>query len=110
MPPFMTGRSRPAAREGIPPLAAAFGPAEIDKAIVDALFRALGVDVFDGFKANAMGLDARLTPDLDDAVIAAYLGSRKPVTSVAVRHTVGSSIRSSRLATCMRRAAVVISS
>lgn len=76
-------------REGIPPLAAAFGPAEIDKAIVDALFRALGLDVFEGFKANAMGLDARLTPDLDEAVIAAYLGSRKPVTSVAVRHTVG---------------------
>jgi hypothetical protein len=76
-------------REGIPPLAAAFGPAEIDKAIVDALFRALGLDVFEGFKANGMGLDARLTPDLDDADIAAYLGSRKPVTSVAVRHTVG---------------------
>ena len=32
------------AREDIPPLAAAFGPAEIDKAILDALLRAAGAE------------------------------------------------------------------
>src|SRR6266478_6294762 len=33
-------------REDIPPLAAAFGPAEIDKAILDALLRAAGGNFF----------------------------------------------------------------
>ena len=32
------------AKEDIPPLAAGFGPAEIDKAILDALLRGLGVE------------------------------------------------------------------
>jgi hypothetical protein len=77
------------AREGIPGLAAAFGPAEIDKAILDALLRAYRVDVFGGLRDNIAGLDARLTPDIDDAAIAGYLQSRKPLSRIMVRHTVG---------------------
>ena len=77
------------AREDIPSLAAAFGPAEIDKAVLDALLRALGADVFTGLHDNVVGLDARLTPDLDEAAIAAFLTGRKPPASVAVRHTIG---------------------
>ena len=38
-------RSRPAPSEDIPPLAAAYGPAEIDKAILDALLRCAGVEL-----------------------------------------------------------------
>src|SRR5216684_9412427 len=48
------------AREDVPPLAAAYGPAEIDKAILDALLRALGVNFFDGMAQNIAGIDARL--------------------------------------------------
>jgi len=77
------------AREGIPGLAAAFGPAEIDKAILDALLRAYRRDVFGGLRDNIAGLDARLTPDIDDAAIARYLQSRNPLSRVMVRHTVG---------------------
>lgn len=77
------------AREGIPPLAAAFGPAEIDKALLDALLRAYGCDVFSGLKNNIAGLDARLTPDIDDGVIVNYLRSRSPLSQIMVRHTVG---------------------
>ncbi|KWV57752.1 hypothetical protein AS156_36680 [Bradyrhizobium macuxiense] len=77
------------AREDIPPLAAAFGPAEIDKAILDALLRAAGLGVFDGMAANIAGIDARLTPDLDDAAITRFLSTRKRFDRVAVRHTVG---------------------
>ncbi len=77
------------AREGIPGLAAAFGPAQIDKAILDALLRAQDCDVFTGLRDNIAGLDARLTPDIDDAAIAEYLASRKPQDTVMVRHTVG---------------------
>jgi hypothetical protein len=77
------------AREGIPGLAAAFGPAQIDKAILDALLRAYARDVFAGLRDNIAGLDARLTPDIDDAAIAAWLQSRNPPPRVMVRHTVG---------------------
>jgi L-alanine-DL-glutamate epimerase-like enolase superfamily enzyme len=77
------------AREDIPPLAAGFGPAEIDKAIVDALLRALGVNFFDGMAQNIAGIDARLSPDLGDTDIAQFLGGRQRLERVAVRHTVG---------------------
>jgi hypothetical protein len=77
------------AREGIPGLAAAFGPAEIDKAVLDALLRVCQRNVFDGLKENIMGLDARLTPDIDDGVISKYLQSRSPLSRIMVRHTVG---------------------
>jgi hypothetical protein len=77
------------AGEAILPLAAAFGPAEIDKAIVDALLRALGIDVFAGLAANVVGLDARLTPDLGQSTIDHFLASREPRSVIDVRHTVG---------------------
>jgi hypothetical protein len=77
------------AAEDIPPLAACYGPAEIDKAILDALLRALGVDVFKGLAANVAGIDARLTADLDGAVIADFLAARTPLPRIAIRHTVG---------------------
>jgi hypothetical protein len=75
--------------KAIPPLAAGFGPAEIDKAIIDALLRALDTDVFSGFSRNVMGLDARLTPDIDDDAITDFLSSRVPASDIAIRHTVG---------------------
>src|ERR1700709_1711488 len=49
------------AREDIPPLAAAFGPAEIDKAILDGLLRGVGVNFFDGMAGNIAGIDAQLS-------------------------------------------------
>jgi hypothetical protein len=75
--------------EGIPALAAGFGPAEIDKAVLDALLRALHLDVYAGFAGNVMGLDARLAPDLDAAAIDRFLAGRRPLRRLAIRHTVG---------------------
>lgn len=84
------GAQRTACAEaGIPALAAAFGPAEIDKAVLDALLRAENANVFKGLAANLPGLDARLTPDLDNAAITEFLSSRTPSPRIAVRHTVG---------------------
>jgi hypothetical protein len=77
------------AKEDIPPLAAAFGPAEIDKAILDALLRGAGVNFFDGMRDNIAGIDSRLSPDLADDDIARYLAARQRLERVAVRHTVG---------------------
>ena len=77
------------AKEDIPPLAGAFGPAEIDKAILDALLRGLGVNFFDGMQQNIAGIDARLSPDLRDDDIAQFLSGRQRLERVAIRHTVG---------------------
>jgi hypothetical protein len=77
------------AKEDIPPLAAAFGPAEIDKAILDALLRAVGVNFFDGMVGNIAGVNATLSPDLRTDDIAGFLGSRQRLERVAIRHTVG---------------------
>jgi hypothetical protein len=77
------------AREDIPPLAAAYGPAEIDKAILDALLRCVGVNLFDGMAGNIGGIDARLSRDLNDGDIAGFLAGRQRLERVAIRHTVG---------------------
>ncbi len=77
------------AKEDIPPLAAVFGPAEIDKAILDALLRSAGINFFDGMIENIAGIDARLSPDLTHDDIPRYLAARQRAERVAVRHTVG---------------------
>jgi hypothetical protein len=75
--------------EDIPPLAATFGPAEIDKAILDALLRAMATSFFDGMAQNIAGIDARLSPDLGDDDVTKFLGRCRRLERVAIRHTVG---------------------
>lgn len=77
------------AKADIPPLAAGFGPAEIDKAILDALLRGAGIGFFDGMAANIAGIDARLSNDLSDRDVTRFLADRKRLERVAIRHTVG---------------------
>src|ERR1700756_4825618 len=76
-------------KEDIPALAAAFRPAEIDKAILEALLRAASCNFFDGMADNVAGIDAQLSPDLSADDIASFLSSRRRLERVAVRHTVG---------------------
>lgn len=76
-------------KAGIPPLAANFGTAEIDKAILDALLRSQRTDFFNGMRTNLAGLDARLTPDLDNSAISNFLTGRKVSQRIAVRYTIG---------------------
>jgi hypothetical protein len=79
------------AKENIPPLAAVYGPAEIDKAILDALLRAVETNFFDGMAGNIAGIDARLSPDLNDGDITRFLvlANQHRSERVAIRHTVG---------------------
>jgi hypothetical protein len=77
------------AKQDIPRLAAGYGPAEIDKAVLDALLRATGANFFGGMAANIAGIEATLTPDLHDDEIAGFLAGRRRLDRVAVRHTVG---------------------
>jgi hypothetical protein len=74
---------------GIPALAAAFGTAEIDKAVLDAVLRAQQTDFFTGMRNNIAGLDGRLTPDLDNATISEFLRARGSAPRIALRYTIG---------------------
>ena len=78
-----------AAGQGIPPLAANFGPALLDKAVLDGLLRALSLSFPQGLARNVAGLDARAAPDLAGGRIDAFLTALAPVSSVALRHTIG---------------------
>ena len=77
------------AGEDIPPLAAMFGPAEIDKAVLDALLRGANANFFDGMAANIAGVDARLSPDLGVDDITRFLAQCRRHDRIAIRHTVG---------------------
>ncbi len=74
---------------GLPPLASAFGPACLDRAILDALLRLEGVSLFEAVRRNLIGLDAALTPDLAAFDLPGFLGSLRPAPHIAARHTIG---------------------
>lgn len=75
--------------KGLPPLVATFGPALLDRAILDALTRHLGISIFEAAQKNVFGLDASLTPDLAGFDFSALLATLKPAKTIAARHTVG---------------------
>lgn len=75
--------------EDVTPLSAAFGVAQVDKAVLHGLSRVLGAGFVSVLAGNAVGLDARLTPDLDQAAIDRRLALLTPGRSIAIRHTVG---------------------
>ena len=83
------GQIEACAAEEIPPLAAAYGPAEIDKAILDGLLRCSGINFFAGMATNIAGVDARLSRDLANGDVSQFLAGRKRLERVAIRHTVG---------------------
>jgi hypothetical protein len=75
---------------GLVPLVACYGPALIDRAILDALGRELGLSFAQMLAGNLPGLAAtELTPDLAQFDVAGFLAKLKPQTEIAVRHTVG---------------------
>ena len=60
-------------------LVACYGPALIDRALVAALCRGLGISFYDAVRRNVVGLE----------LPAAFLESLKPAGQIAARHTVG---------------------
>lgn len=77
-----------AAARGHNPLLASYGPALVDRALLDALCRALGTSFYAAVQANAVGLGARHAAfvgfDWD-----AFLHTLRPAATIAARHTVG---------------------
>lgn len=74
---------------GLNALTANYGPALIDRAILDALGHALGASFQAAVRANLPGVGTWLTPDLADFDIAGFLGGLSPSATIAARHTVG---------------------
>jgi L-alanine-DL-glutamate epimerase-like enolase superfamily enzyme len=72
------GHSRPAVG-----LVENYGPALLDRALLDALCRALGISFYQAVKTNAPGI---AFPDLD---MPDFLQNLKPRNQIAARHTVG---------------------
>ena len=65
------------------PLVACYGPALLDRAILDALCRMDGVSFSEAVRANRPGLES------DDTDMDAVLASLRPAEQVHARHTVG---------------------
>jgi hypothetical protein len=73
------------------PLVASYGPALLDRAILDAAGRAMGMSFSDMVGRNIAGIEIRdaLTPDLAAFGLAGFLGALQGGPDIAVRHTVG---------------------
>lgn len=71
-------------------LEANFGAALVDKAIADALCRALGVSFFEAVRGNRLGIERHAAiGDLAEFEFAAFLAALRPAPTIAARHTVG---------------------
>jgi hypothetical protein len=78
------------AAAGLPPLVIGYGPALLDRAIADALGRALGVSIFELVRGNILGIaPAAVAPDLAGFDADAFLAGLTPRTRLHMRHTVG---------------------
>ncbi|HEX6295081.1 MAG TPA: enolase C-terminal domain-like protein [Burkholderiales bacterium] len=78
------------AAQGLNSLVACYGPALIDRALLDALCRAVGVSFYQAVKTNLPGISAPAwQPDLIAFDIDAFLEDLKPGPRIAARHTVG---------------------
>ena len=75
---------------GLNPLIAQYGPALIDRAVIDAACRAAGVSFHAAMQANLCGIEpAALAPDLAGFDANAFLAGLRPRTHIHARHTVG---------------------
>jgi Enolase C-terminal domain-like len=76
--------------DGMTELTTAFGQAVVDKAVLDALCRALDVSFFDAAHRNAIGLgDAPVATDLHGWDWPDWLANLRPLRRIEARHTVG---------------------
>jgi hypothetical protein len=74
---------------GLNGLVASFGLSMLDRAIIDALGRLIGEDVFTLVRANRLGIYTAPAPDLAGFALNEFLQSLHPAPTIAARHTVG---------------------
>ena len=81
-----------AAARGFNPLLASYGPALLDRAVIDALCRALDVSFYQAIRRNAVGIGASLPAfaQLGSGFdLGRFLDGLAPRASIQARHTVG---------------------
>ncbi len=78
------------AAQGLNHLVASYGPALVDRAILDALGRLLGLSFAQMITGNVPGITTdALTPDLAGFDLTAFLANLSAPATISVRHTVG---------------------
>ena len=78
------------ARHRLPPIVAGFGPALLDRAVLDALGRSTGQSFYAMMGANIAGMaGGDIVPDLAGFDFDGFLGSLRPAKTIHARHTVG---------------------
>jgi hypothetical protein len=78
------------AAEDLNPLVASYGPALLDRAVLDALCRALGVSFYQAIHSNLPGIRPDMVaPDLAGFRIEPFLSALHPAQTIHARHTVG---------------------
>lgn len=79
-----------AGRAGLNPLIAGYGPALLDRAVLDALCRLHGVSFYAAMQANLPGLaPGDLLPEFAGFDFDRFLAGLRPAASLHARHTVG---------------------
>ena len=77
-------------RQGLNPLIAGFGPALLDRAVLDALGRLLGLSFYDVLRASVAGVaPAAFLPEFAGFDADAFLAALRPAERLHARHTVG---------------------
>jgi hypothetical protein len=79
---------RIAAAQGFNPLLASYGPALVDRAVLDALCRALGLSFYDAMAANLPGMGGT-HPRFAGFDFNDFLATLRPAATIHARHTVG---------------------
>ena len=77
-----------AAARGFNPLLASYGPALLDRALLDALCRAQDLSFYQAMQVNLAGIGAA-HPSFDAIDFGRFLGGLAPASTIEARHTVG---------------------
>jgi hypothetical protein len=74
--------------KGHNPLLASYGPALVDRAVLDAVCRAVGTNFYDAVRSNGVGISGEL-PAFSGFDFEGFLERLQPSSSIEARHTVG---------------------
>ena len=96
------GHLQAAAAKGHNPLLANYGPALVDRAVLDALCRAKQVSFYQAMQANLPGIGAE-RPEFAGLGFYRFLQGLRPAATIEARHTVGmvDAITSADLVACV---------
>src|SRR5450432_3090647 len=74
----------------LPPLAASYGNALLDRAVMDSICRLVGASFWTAMRSNLAGMSRHpIIPDLGAFNFTTFLAGLEPMRSIEARHTVG---------------------